>query len=299
MSNLAKHQILSTSFKVFYEMKQQEAISQKLDDLPDEIQLKIFNHLDIKDLIRCGQVSKRTRRICRDVSEWHKINLSKKIVPAEFVKYILDNGCQYLNLSSAKIKGTLTLYQKTYVMKYLNLADCNADSSVIKEIIASCHSIQKLSLRKLEVFNDASRNILKYVNPQGLQTLDLTSVNGLDLQYLQELLKSKTLTEISLLSNKDLSESQDLVEYIVNNLPSNMRKISFGGLNCITDEHITIMKQNNENLTINQLEFRGCLGKMDPNYSIKPEDGLWDIRIGQLELFSNMPDKPFSHWHLC
>ena len=299
MSNLVKHQTLSTTFENSDQMKQQESICQNFDDLPDEIQLKIFNHLGIKDLIRCGQVSKRTRRICCDVSEWRKINLSKKIVPAEFVKYVLDHGCQYLNLGSAKIMGTLSLYRKTYEMKYLNLADCNADPSVIKEIIASCHSIQKLSLRKLEVFYEASRNILSYVNPQGLQTLDLTSVNGLDLQYLKEILKSKTLTEISLLSNKDLSESQDLVEYIVNNLPSNMRKISFGGLNCITDEHITTMKQNNENLTINQFEFRGCLGKIDPNYSIKPENGLWDVQIGQLELFSNMPDKPFSHWHIC
>ena len=32
------------------------------DHLPDEVQLKIFKFLETKDLIRCAQVSKRTRR---------------------------------------------------------------------------------------------------------------------------------------------------------------------------------------------------------------------------------------------
>ena len=63
-----------------------------LEDLSDEMQLKIFSYLSVKDLIRCGQVSSRTRRICRDESLWNSINLCGKIVPANFIKYILDNG---------------------------------------------------------------------------------------------------------------------------------------------------------------------------------------------------------------
>ena len=129
-----------------------------------------------------------------------------------------------------------------------------------------------------------------------MQNLCLSIPN---LNYIQELLKSKTLTEISFLHNKDLVRAGHLVDYIVNNLPMNIRKISFGGLMCIKDEHLAIMNEKNENLSINHLEFRGCLGKIDPNYSIKPENGFWDVQIEQLELFPSMADKPYRHWHIC
>ena len=36
--------------------------------LPDEIILRIFAHLDLKDLDRCARVSKRVRQICLDDS---------------------------------------------------------------------------------------------------------------------------------------------------------------------------------------------------------------------------------------
>merc|ERR1711997_535812 len=105
------HKLCATTENLHLD-KQQAVISISLNDLPDELQLKIYNHLTIKDLICCGQVSKRTRRICLDALEWKKINLNQKIVPAEFIKYVLDHGCQYLNLSSAKITGNLNLDKK-------------------------------------------------------------------------------------------------------------------------------------------------------------------------------------------
>ena len=159
-------------------------------------------------------------------------------------------------------------------------------------MIVSCKSIQKLSLRNFESFRDEAKNILKYIHPDGLQTLDLTRVSGLDLNHVQKLFKSKTLTEISFLCNRDLQHSRYLVDYIVHNLPMNVKTISFGGLMCIKNEHLAIMNKFNENLSINNLVFKGCLGRIDPNYCINPEEGLWDVQIGHLELFPSMPDKP-------
>ena len=98
MSNLLKRQNSSTCKPDLHQEKSRKIISKNLDDLPDEVQLKIFNYLTIKDLILCGQVSKRTRRISCDASVWQKVNLSEKLIPAEFIKHILNNGCQYLNL---------------------------------------------------------------------------------------------------------------------------------------------------------------------------------------------------------
>ena len=43
-----------------------------IQDLPDEIILKVINYLEIEDLTRCGRVSKRIRKISHDESLWKK-----------------------------------------------------------------------------------------------------------------------------------------------------------------------------------------------------------------------------------
>ena len=74
-------------------------------DVPDEILLKILSYLEVKDLISCGQVSKRTRNISRDHSLYVTINLQNKIVKIELLEMILSKGCKILNLSSSNVVG--------------------------------------------------------------------------------------------------------------------------------------------------------------------------------------------------
>ena len=75
-----------------------------LDDVPDEVILRVFSNLAIKDFIRCGQVSKRIRAISQDQSLWLRIDLYKeKSVAAGFLEYVLNNGCKYLGLGFTKI----------------------------------------------------------------------------------------------------------------------------------------------------------------------------------------------------
>ena len=49
-------------------------------DLPDELVLEVLKNSETKDLISCGQVSRRIRRISHDGSLWVTANLEKKIV---------------------------------------------------------------------------------------------------------------------------------------------------------------------------------------------------------------------------
>ena len=61
-------------------------------DLPDELILKILSYSEIKDLITCGHVSKRTKRISLDNSLWMRAKLQKKIVKTELLEMILKVG---------------------------------------------------------------------------------------------------------------------------------------------------------------------------------------------------------------
>ena len=183
-----------------------------LDHMPDEVQLNIFKFLDFDDIIRCAQVSKRTRRICHDESIWKKVNLYAKTVPSEFIEQILENGCQYINLFCSKIVGGLKLSRNDYDVKYLNVSSCKADEGVIEKLISSCKSLQKLSMGSLE---QVRVNVLKHLNHQQLQTLDLNTFKGLDLGLTASVLSCKTLTEIRFFTNWYLSNAS--VQCLVSN----------------------------------------------------------------------------------
>ena len=82
-----------------------------IQDSPDEIILRVIKYLDINELVKFGEVSKRMRAISNDKSLWQKINLSRDRpswcdqfdVPTKFVKMVIENGCQYLSLHFVKI----------------------------------------------------------------------------------------------------------------------------------------------------------------------------------------------------
>ena len=67
-----------------------------IDDLPDELILEILSFMNVKEIIKCGQVSKRIRSICSDETLWQKVNLYNKIVPVDFLIRLVDNKCKYL-----------------------------------------------------------------------------------------------------------------------------------------------------------------------------------------------------------
>ena len=61
----------------------------QFESLPNEILVKIFDFIKVKDLIRCGQVSRRIRTIAHDHSLWPKINpRPKDIVPVGLIVLI-------------------------------------------------------------------------------------------------------------------------------------------------------------------------------------------------------------------
>ena len=82
----------------------------QIQDLPNELLLKVQDYMETRDQIRFGQVSKRFRAINETI--WEKVNLCEKIVPVGFIEMILNQKCQYLSLYRAKMEGSLNLRNK-------------------------------------------------------------------------------------------------------------------------------------------------------------------------------------------
>ena len=121
-----------------------------LFDLPDEIILKILSYLETKDIILCGHVSKRMRYLSYDEILWQKINLYEKKVPSDFLERVSSNGCKYLSLQRSRLRGNLSLPKQSHFI-YLNLSFFKCSVRNFEELLASCHSLLKLSLMNLSL----------------------------------------------------------------------------------------------------------------------------------------------------
>ena len=95
----------------------------QLEDLPDEIILKLLRYLGPNDLIECSLVSKRIGAISQEEYLRQGINVSEEKVPADFIEDALNRGCRYLSLHKTQLIGDLSL-KNGLNLRYLDLTDC-------------------------------------------------------------------------------------------------------------------------------------------------------------------------------
>ena len=224
----------------------------QFEDLPNEVVDQVFSYLKIKDLLRCGQVSKRFRAISSDESVWpKKFNLCYKKVPVGFLQKLLESGCKYLSLSGAISKGTLNLPRASRLL-YLNLSGFPIIENSEK-LLKSCYSLQKLSLSYFH-FPSKLISIASLQNGKTLRVLDLSncilciciSRNTKDWSCtqthcayptsIQQIVENCTeLKELSLHKTKLCKRS---VDFLCFNLTSKVEKLDLYDLTFLRDEHV-------------------------------------------------------------
>ena len=172
-----------------YNKRREGEMRGKWQDLPDEIILKILSYSEVKDLISCGQLSKRTRSISQDRSLWVITNLEKKIVKTELLEMILLKGCKILNLSNSTIVGHLRRNMITQ-LRVLDLSQSawgfpvrpgglgrpaqvyNEENKFkIEDLLSSCCFLQNLKMEGLLITSKMAVSICK--NGTTLQVLNL------------------------------------------------------------------------------------------------------------------------------
>jgi hypothetical protein len=236
-------------------------------DLPDEIILKVIYFIKMKDLIKFGHVSKRMRAISSDKSLWEKINLSKCApgrgnyaidVPTDFLKMVIENGCNYLCLqflklgsNSMKSEGDLHLDEPSS-LRYLELDCCQGNVKTFEEILASCHSLQKLSIPLKSLTSNMIKSIW-YQNGHSLQTLNLTCCDGLDLESIQKITKNCVELKNVVLASTKLSKAS--INSLVTNLTPKVEKMDIGSLSNLKDEHIKVLLARCNKLSVLTLQY--------------------------------------------
>ena len=154
-------------------------------DLPDELILKVLSYTEIAEVLKWGQVSKRIRTISDDNSLFQTVDLSDKYVKTDLLAAVLNKGCKSLNLSDSSIWGSMSLIHSSRLtvwgsiiliqnsrLRKLDITNCRASPyDAIEELLASCHSLQILSLKGLQLTSRMVTSICQ--NSQTLQVLKL------------------------------------------------------------------------------------------------------------------------------
>ena len=254
-------------------------------NLPDELILQILSYSETKDLISCGQLSKRIRKICHDSSLWVKANLQKKIVKVELLEMILSKGCKILNLSNSTIHGSLSS-NINFQLRVLDLSQSGGmwpklaeNVDVLEELLFSCCSLQHLAMEGLLLTPKMAVSICK--NGKTLQTLDLSYGFVNDSGYLQEIIKCcQELKEVDLTQLLDFVSDEDL-DFLAENIPPNVEKLDLTGLD-VTDGHVQILLQR-----CNKIKALSLEGTLITNHSLMNIRQYLNLTLEELELAAN------------
>ena len=229
----------------------------QLDDLPDEVILKLFVFLSLKELLLCGQVSKRLRRIANDESLWIKLNLYEKKVPYDFIEKAAGNGCQYLGLANCDILRFTGKSESSFNLKYLNLKMFYEPCQGTLKLVQNCSSLQKLSISGLKLDSDDIQYICQ--NSQTLKVLDLECC-PIDLGNKPEIFQNlftncAHLTELNICAEieDDISKHEILldphIQALVDNLTPTILKVALGDQDNLKDEHVKNLVKRCNNIT--------------------------------------------------
>ena len=247
--------------------KRQKLSFCQLDELPDEVILKIVGFLDLKELLLCGQVSKRLQAIANDESLWLKLNMRGRLILYDFIEKVIGNGCQYLSLPNCDIiydTGNINVVtftgKSSFNLKYLNLSNelhsgPGSFNTTGVELLQNCCSLQKLSLANLNL----DLKDIQYIWKSG-QTLQVLDLGHCFTEHFNETKVTKFykdlfsncphLTELYI-SENHLIEPH--IQALVDNLTHTILKVSLTMHDNLQDEHVKkLVKRCNK---ITHLDF--------------------------------------------
>ena len=275
-----------------------------IESLPNEIFMNIFSNLNIKDLFKCAQVSKKLRQISYYKSFWKCVNLFNQKVSCELIAHIIKLGTEYLNLHGATlVEDADTDLPRENNLKYLNLTECSVDDKFLVKLLRSSKSLEKLSLSGVnykhfyEMYEQAELdgktcdcnhdvNMLNvrtswYLeclipNAKMLTTLDLSSSSKfcpfvcVNFESIKEIiLVCQDLREANFEYQVSLEEDLD---WFVNNLTPKIEKLNVAEIS-IQDWQMVQLLKRCKNIT--ELDINGSfIGARDPTQLLAISENL-------------------------
>ena len=220
--------------------------SAAFEDMPDEVVLQIFKHLEFYDNAASSQVCKRWKLLSEDQSLWQKINLHGREVPAKFIEKALRHGCQYLSLKGIKIENVLdpNSFSIKNQLKYLTIS-CDEEHDhhevVLKNLLGATQLLEKLSIecdRECGFYFEP--NIIQ--NNKTLNVLRISQHKYLSFETVKSIFTNcLELTEVSL---EDCGMPVEALSFLCNNLMNKIKKLSLFRLRAFDSEDYILEEEH-------------------------------------------------------
>ena len=285
--------------------KRQKLSFVELDDLPDEIILKIFTFLDIKEILKCGQISQRIRAISNDESLWLQLNFFEGHVPYGLLEKAVENGCRYLSLAFACLVGGENS-KIPLNLSYLEMSQHSDNEpgtlEVHKGLLRNCHSLQKLAMENLILDSDDIEDIgnnFKTLKILDLEDICIGHIYPNPTKAIQKLFKRCVeLVEINFSNSLDYESK--LFTAMASNLTPKIKKVDLSRNENLKDRHVKILVQRCNQISELDLSFtsitkdsvdsiaahlNSSLEKLDVSYTEIDSTALLQLRsVGTLKV---------------
>ena len=156
--------------RLFFWGKTTQNGAASLTDMSDELLMKIFRYLDIQNITKLSQTSKRFNAICEEEILWQKAEIQTSKLPSIFVEKLLKKGCKDLSLYKVKVKRNLDL-KTTSQLKSLILSNCKIKQGM-EQLLTLVHSLKRLCLLNLTL----KSNVIEKISNQNSQTLQMLNL---------------------------------------------------------------------------------------------------------------------------
>ena len=227
-----------------------------LEDLPEEIILKILGQVNIRDLIRCFFVNKKIRKIADDKSLWEKMNLQSNVdLPAELFSKLIEKGCEYLSIHGfiPAVKGNAR-FEKNSKLKYLGF-QASKSTNGLTEFAASCYDLEKLSVVCFDIDRSAFDQVLACIiqNRSTLKVLSIVNCQIMSYESMRLILTfCQGLTDLNI---GWISISQEIMDMFCSNLTIGIEKLDISGQPTFGDDQLKALVTRCKTLT--ELAFFG------------------------------------------
>ena len=173
--------------------------------------------------------------------------VNDKKVSTEFLEFILEKGCKYLDVSLAEtLEGGLELQHKSD-LRHLDVSSYFPPEQVLEKLLIA--NLEKLAMRNLTISHDLISHICNK-NSSSLQVLNLGNCRGinpsiyrnLDFEAIQIITKELIhLKEVDFSGSLGSIDSEITIRYLVTNITINLEKINLANVHNIGDYDIHIL----------------------------------------------------------
>ena len=268
----------------------------EFNNFPTEIIVKVLTYLKVEEIARCHPVSKRINEICQSL--WKKINIHNiDRVPAKLLQLVLNNGCEYLSLNSSTVEGNLVM-NKASKLRYLDLTSFTATDKFKERFLASCHSLEKVSLLNTPL-NKKMMSFIFNQNGKTLQVLNLSGCSGVNTESFPCCVN---LVELNLGRIDENISANQLTDY----LSSKLEKLSLRDIKSVRDKHIKKLVTRCKKLRVLDLggtsisdeSITTIIEKLNPTLE-ELDVSHTSIHFAKLLRLTTMPNLRALHcWHL-